>query len=176
MALLNAAVAGTVIIALRQAVSAYLNAYFTVSIGQWIAHDLRQSVYAHLQRLSMSYYDRQQTGPLISTITDDVNAVQDFVSTSLLDLLIDSLTIIGMLAVMFSLNWRLHADCARGGAAGGAVLGIGCAAAVKEATRDVRLRQSELRQRRAGRPRLDQGRQGVRPGPLRARAARRQES
>ena len=47
-----------------------------MSIGQWIAHDLRHSVYAHLQRLSMSYYDKQQVGPLISTITDDINAVQ----------------------------------------------------------------------------------------------------
>ena len=94
------------LIALLQAASAYLNAYYTVSIGQWIAHDLRQSVYAHLQRLSMSYYDRQQIGPLISTITDDINAVQDFASTSLLDILIDSLTIVGMLAVMFTLNWR----------------------------------------------------------------------
>jgi len=38
----------------------------------------RQTMYAHLQRLSMSYYDRQQVGPLVSTITDDINAVQDF--------------------------------------------------------------------------------------------------
>ena len=37
----------------------------------------------------MSYYDKQQVGPLISTITDDINAVQDFASTSLLDILID---------------------------------------------------------------------------------------
>jgi ABC-type multidrug transport system fused ATPase/permease subunit len=104
--LLNVAVAGTVVIALVQAGSAYLNAYYTVSIGQWIAHDLRQTVYTHLQRLSMSYYDRHQIGPLISTITDDINSVQDFVSTSLLDIVIDSLTILGMLAVMLWLNWR----------------------------------------------------------------------
>ena len=113
VALLNVAVAATVVIALLQAGSAYLNAYYTVSIGQWIAHDLRQSVYAHLQRLSMSYYDRQQIGPLISTITDDINAVQDFVSTSLLDIVIDSLTIVGMLAVMFVAQLALHAGRAR---------------------------------------------------------------
>ena len=47
------------------------------------AHDLRRAVYAHLHRLSMSYYDKQQVGPLISTITDDINAVQTFASTSL---------------------------------------------------------------------------------------------
>jgi ABC-type multidrug transport system fused ATPase/permease subunit len=143
MALLNAAVAGTVIIALLQAGSAYLNAYFTVSIGQWIAHDLRQSVYAHLQRLSMSYYDRQQTGPLISTITDDVNAVQDFVSTSLLDLLIDSLTIIGMLVVMFSLNVKFTL-IALAVVPLVVVFSVRLRGAVRDATRDVRRRQSEL--------------------------------
>lgn len=71
----------TVAIALLQEASSYLNAYYTVSIGQWIAHDLRHGVYTHLLRLSMSYYDKEPVGPLISTITDDINAVQDFAST-----------------------------------------------------------------------------------------------
>ena len=106
LALLNVDVAATVVIAVLQAANAYLNAYYTVSIDQRVAHDLRQSVYAHLQRLSMFYYDRQQIGPIVSTITDDINSVQDFVSTSLLDIVIDSLTIVGMVAVMMSLNWR----------------------------------------------------------------------
>ena len=103
-ALLNAAVIATVVIAILQAGGAYLNSFYSSNIGQWIAHDLRQTMYAHLQRLSMSYYDRQQVGPLVSTITDDINAVQDFISTSLLKILVDGLTIIGMLAVMLSLN------------------------------------------------------------------------
>jgi ABC-type multidrug transport system fused ATPase/permease subunit len=49
----------TVAIALLQAASSYVNAYFTVSIGQWIAHDLRHSVYGHLHRLSMSSHRRR---------------------------------------------------------------------------------------------------------------------
>ncbi len=143
LALLNIAAGGTVIIALLQAASAYLTAYYTVSIGQWIAHDLRQSMYAHLQRLSMSYYDRQQVGPLISTITDDINTVQDFASTSLLDLAIDTLTIAGMMAIMLSINWRftlvaltvtplLLVFVAR-------LRGV-----IRRATHDVRRRQSEI--------------------------------
>ena len=130
-------------IALLQAGSAYLNAYYTVSIGQWIAHDLRHSVYAHLQRLSMSYYDKQQVGPLISTITDDINAVQDFASTSLLDILIDVLTIVGMLAVMFSLNWRFTL-VALAVTPLLAVFVFRLRSVVKQATRDVRRRQSEI--------------------------------
>ena len=143
LALLNVAVVATVVIAVLQAASAYFNAYYTVSIGQWIAHDLRQSIYAHLQRLSMSYYDRHQIGPLISTITDDVNAVQDFVSTSLLDILIDSLTIVGMLAVMFSLNLSFTL-IALAVVPLVVVFAFRLRSVVKQATHDVRRRQSEL--------------------------------
>jgi subfamily B ATP-binding cassette protein MsbA len=142
-AILNATVCATVAIALLQAASAYINAYYTVAIGQRIAHDLRQSVYAHLQRLSMSYYDRRQVGPLISTITDDINAVQDFASTSLLDILIDTLTIVGMLAVMFSLNWRFTL-VALAVTPLLALFVYRLRSIVKAATHDVRRRQSEL--------------------------------
>lgn len=140
---LRVAVVLTVAISLLQAAGAYLNAYFTVSIGQWIAHDLRRAVYAHLHRLSMSYYDKQQVGPLISTITDDINAVQTFASTSLLDLLIDGLTVIGMLAIMFSLNWRFTL-VALAVTPPLLLFTIRVRARVKGATRDVRLRQSEI--------------------------------
>ena len=141
--ILNAAVAATVIIALLQSASSYVDAYYSASIGQTIAHDLRQSVYAHLHRMAMSYYDRQQIGPIISTITDDINAVQDFVSTSLLDILVDGLTILGMLVVMFLLNWKFTL----------VALALTPLLAffvyrlrfeVKSATQEVRLRQSEL--------------------------------
>jgi ABC-type multidrug transport system fused ATPase/permease subunit len=140
---LNVAVVSTIVIALLQAGSAYLNAYYTVSIGQWIAHDLRHAVYAHLQRLSMSYYDKQQVGPLISTITDDINAVQDFASTSLLDIVIDMLSIVGMLAVMFTLNWRFTI-VALAVTPLLALFAFRLRAVVKQATRDVRRRQSEI--------------------------------
>ena len=143
LSLLNVAAIATVVIAVLQACSAYLAAYYTVSIGQWIAHDLRQSVYGHLQRLSMAYHERQQTGPLISTITDDINAVQDFVSTSLLDLVIDTLTVVGMLAVMFALNWRFTL-VAMAVTPLLALFVVRLRGAVRAATHDVRRRQSEI--------------------------------
>ncbi len=92
-------------IAILDAVSTYIDSYFTTNVGQWVAHDLRKTVYDHLQRLSLSYYDSHETGNLISTITDDIDAVQDFASSSVLSILIDVLTMIGMLVVMFYLNW-----------------------------------------------------------------------
>jgi ATP-binding cassette, subfamily B, bacterial len=106
LTVLNAAVAATVAIALIEAAAGYASAYYTASVGQWVAHDLRQLLYAHLQRLSLSFHERRQVGPLISTITDDVRAVQDFASQSLVTMVVDILTIVGVLVVMFTLNWN----------------------------------------------------------------------
>lgn len=106
IAILDAAVVATIAIALIEAAAGYASAYYTASVGQWVAHDLRQTVYAHLQRLSLSFHERRQVGPLISTITDDVKAVQDFASQSLVSMVVDALTIVGVLVVMLSLNWN----------------------------------------------------------------------
>src|SRR5258707_14856744 len=62
-------------------------------------------VYDHLERLSFNYYDTHQTGVLLSTMTDDVSTVQDFVSSDTLSILVDLMTIVGMLGLMFWLNW-----------------------------------------------------------------------
>lgn len=105
MAILYFAAAATVLIAVLDAISSYVDSYFTTNIGQWVAHDLRKTVYDHLQRLSLSYYDTHETGNLVSTITDDIDAVQDFASSSMLSILVDILTMIGMLVVMFYVNW-----------------------------------------------------------------------
>jgi ABC-type multidrug transport system fused ATPase/permease subunit len=94
-----------VLIALLGAVASYIDSYYTESLGQWVAHDLRMRTYDHLQRLSLSYYDTHQTGALLSTITTDIQTIQGFASSSTLNILIDLLTIISMLGLMFWLNW-----------------------------------------------------------------------
>src|SRR4029077_1122817 len=78
---MGAALAGVVIASL-DAVSSYIANYYTESVGQWIANDLRLRTYHHLQRLSLSYYDQQRTGALLSTITSDVQTIQSFASSS----------------------------------------------------------------------------------------------
>ena len=100
------AAAGVVVIALVDGVASYMDSYCTESVGQHVANDLRMRVYDHLECLSFSYYDTHQTGALLSTITDDVSTVQDFISTSTLSIVIDAMTIVGMLALMFWLNWH----------------------------------------------------------------------
>ena len=102
-----AALAGiaTVLIAALGAVASYIDNYYTESVGQWVAHDLRMRVYDHLQHLSLGYYDSHQTGALLSTITDDIKTIQGFASSSTLDILVDILTILGMLGVMLWLEF-----------------------------------------------------------------------
>ena len=102
-----AALAGiaTVLIAALGAVAAYIDNYYTESVGQWVAHDLRMRVYDHLQHLSLGYYDSHQTGALLSTITDDIKTIQGFASSATLGILVDILTIFGMLGVMLWLEF-----------------------------------------------------------------------
>jgi ABC-type multidrug transport system fused ATPase/permease subunit len=100
-----AAAVAAVLIAALGALASYISHYYTTSVGQWVANDLRMSTYHHLQQLSLSYYDKHQTGALLSTITADVQTIQNFASSSTLEIAIDLLTIVGMLFIMFWLNW-----------------------------------------------------------------------
>ena len=106
ISILHFAVLAVIVIALAGALSAYAEKYLTTSVGQWVMHDLRRVLYHHIQRLSLAYHDRKPTGDLISTVTADIDAIQDFISQALLGIVVNVLTLVGMLAVMFYLNWR----------------------------------------------------------------------
>lgn len=85
--------------------ASYVDNYFTEIVAQHVAHDLRMRTYHHLQRLSLAYYDKNQVGGLISTLTTDIGTVQTFASSGVLDILIDLFTVIGMLGLLFWLSW-----------------------------------------------------------------------
>ena len=105
-AVLNFAALAVVLIAAVSAVSTYAEKYLTTSVGQRVMHDLRHTLYNHIQRLSLAFFERQKTGDLIVRMTSDIDAVQDFVSSALLGMLVNVLTLLGMLGVMFYLDWR----------------------------------------------------------------------
>src|SRR5262249_60528674 len=105
-ATLHFAVITALVVAAFGAAAAYTESYLTTQIGQWIMRDLRQALYHHIQRLSLSYYDRHKTGDLISRVTSDVDAIQSFISSSLLGMLVDVLTLVGIVTVMFYFNWH----------------------------------------------------------------------
>jgi subfamily B ATP-binding cassette protein MsbA len=105
LAILSFVVVMVLVIATVGAVSTYFEKYLTTSVAQWVSHDLRRSLYNHIQKLSLSFHDNKRTGDLISRITSDIDTIQDFISQVLLGLIVNVLTLIGMLGVMFYLNW-----------------------------------------------------------------------
>jgi len=105
MQIAAAAALAAVLIAVVGAIASYVANYYTTSVGQWVANDLRMRTYHHLQQLSLSYYDTHESGTLLSTITADVQTIQSFASSSTLDILVDMFTIVGMLSIMFWLSW-----------------------------------------------------------------------
>jgi len=106
LAILYFAAFSVIAIAAVGAISSYGEKYLTTSVGQWVMHDLRRTLYHHIQRLSLSYHDQKKTGDVISRVTSDIDAIQDFVSQALLGIVVNALTLVGMLAVMFYLDWR----------------------------------------------------------------------
>lgn len=105
-AVLNFAVAAVALIAIVGAVSSYFEKYLTTSVSQWVGHDLRRTLYHHIQWLSLADHDQSRTGDLITRVTSDIEVVQDFISAALLGILVNVLTLVGMIGVMFYLNWR----------------------------------------------------------------------
>jgi ATP-binding cassette subfamily B protein len=105
-AVLNFALVAVAVIAVVGAVSSYTESYLTTSVGQWVMHDLRRTLYQHIHHLSLAEHDEQRTGDLVSRVTSDIQAVQNFISSALLGMLVNVLTLLGMAAVMFYYNWR----------------------------------------------------------------------
>ena len=95
------------VIALLDAVCTYGEKWVTTTVGQWVTHDLRRRLYAQVQRLSLAYHDQSKTGDLISRVTSDIDAIQTFIVSGLLSIVVDVATIVGMIAVLFWLSWRL---------------------------------------------------------------------
>jgi ATP-binding cassette, subfamily B, bacterial len=106
VAILRFAAIAVLVVAVIDAVCTYTDKYVTTSVGQWVVHDLRRTLYHHIQFLSLAYHDRKQTGDLISRVTNDIDAIQSFITSGLLGAFVNCLTLFGMVGVMLYLNWR----------------------------------------------------------------------
>jgi ATP-binding cassette subfamily B protein len=141
--ILNFAVVAVVAIAVVGATSSYVEKYLTTSVSQWVTHDLRRTLYNHIQRLSLSEHDKAQTGDLITRVTSDISAIQDFINSALLGMLVNSLTLVGMIGVMLYINWRFTL-IALSIAPALFVVVYTFTRRIKQASRAVRKKESEL--------------------------------
>ncbi|MES1261179.1 MAG: ABC transporter ATP-binding protein [Acidobacteriota bacterium] len=106
LGIVRLAALSALLIAAADAVCTYIQKRSITTVGQWVMHDLRRTLYAHIQRLSLAFHDQTKTGDLISRVTSDIDTIQSFITSGLLDALINSLTLAGMIAVMFYIDWR----------------------------------------------------------------------
>jgi ABC-type multidrug transport system fused ATPase/permease subunit len=97
--------AGFIAIAAIGALASYVDSYVSETVAQGVAHDLRMRTYHHLQRLSLSYYDKHRVAASLSTLTSDIDTIQDFASSGTLGIIVDILAVFGMFVLMFWLNW-----------------------------------------------------------------------
>ncbi len=90
-----------------RSLASFLQNYNLNFVGERIVVDMRCELYAHLQTLSVRYYADRRVGELISRISSDVTVVRTVLTGNVSTFLQQSLTLIGSIAIMFYLNWRL---------------------------------------------------------------------
>ncbi|MER3406778.1 MAG: ABC transporter, partial [Chloroflexota bacterium] len=81
--------------------------YLNVRVGQGIMFDLRNQLYAHLQRMSLRFYTATRTGEIMSRVSNDVGGVQGVVTGTLVSIVTNALTVLSTLVVIFAMNWKL---------------------------------------------------------------------
>lgn len=89
----------------------FVGNYFPSWVGRQVVKSLRRDVFAHYLRLPAAYLDRQQSGHFLSKLTNNIEFVAGAATGAAISIISDSLTIVGLLVVMFYLNWRLAAVC-----------------------------------------------------------------
>jgi len=140
---LDVAALAVIVIALIGAVASYFDDFLAMTVAKRVGFDLRHLLYHHVQRLSLSFYDKRQTGDMLVRLTSDIDSIESFIGSALLGILFDALTIVGMIGVMFYLNARF------------ALIGLsvapflfamiyGFTRRIKHASRNVKKKQSEL--------------------------------
>lgn len=78
-----------------------------VRAAQKVLFDIRRDLYTHLQKLSLSFFDSQRKGDLMSLFTNDIDTISDALNNSFAMLIQSFIQIVGTLTILFVLNWRL---------------------------------------------------------------------
>ena len=105
--MLNVISASIVVIFLLRGIFLYGQNYLMSYVGQHVIIDIRSEVFRKLQRLSMSFYDKNKTGTIMSYVTNDVNALQGAMVDNTIELVTESIILIGSICAMTYLDWKL---------------------------------------------------------------------
>ena len=105
--MLNVISASIVVIFLLRGIFLYGQNYLMSYVGQHVIIDIRSEVFRKLQRLSMSFYDKNKTGTIMSYVTNDVNALQGAMVDNTIELVTEGIILIGSVCAMVYLDWKL---------------------------------------------------------------------
>lgn len=105
--MLNVIAFGIIAIFAARGVFFYGQSYLMSYVGQRVVIDIRRDVFNKLQRLSMSFYDKNKTGTIMSYVTNDVNALQSAMVENTIEMVTESFILIGSIAAMIYLDWKL---------------------------------------------------------------------
>ena len=94
-------------VAIIRALCTFTSNYWSEKASQGAAYDMRNTIFTRLERLSFSYYDKAQTGQLMTRVTSDVEAVRTFTGSNLLQLLNAIVLLVGSATILLATNWRL---------------------------------------------------------------------
>lgn len=101
------AVAAMAVVYLVRQASALVRLRYMAILGEWVARDLRNQLYEHLQRLSLGFYSRKKTGSLITRVSSDTDRLWDFLAFGVVDVSLSAVMLVGLSGVLLYLDWRL---------------------------------------------------------------------
>lgn len=104
-------IAAILIVFLIRGITTFGHRFLMGYIGQRVITDLRYSLYKHLQKLSISYYDKRRTGEIMSNLTNDIAALQSAIVENFVSLVQEGLIFIGSFISMVYLQWKLTILC-----------------------------------------------------------------
>ena len=105
--MLNMIAVSIVVIFLLRGIFLYWQNYLMSWVGQHVIIDIRSEVFHKLQRLSMSFYDNNKTGTIMSYVTNDVNALQGAMVDNTIELVTEGIILVGSVCAMIYLDWKL---------------------------------------------------------------------
>ncbi|MBW8060310.1 MAG: ABC transporter ATP-binding protein [Solirubrobacterales bacterium] len=104
---LDLIVAAFVVVAILYAGATYLQTYLVGWVGTRALQDLRERIFAHLQSMSIGFFTRRSTGVLISRMTNDIEALNQLVTSGVVTMFSSTLTLVGVVAIMLVLDLKL---------------------------------------------------------------------
>ena len=107
MAMLNLIAGGIIVVFFFRGVFYYGQSYLVSFVGQRVVIDIREALFEKFQRMSLAYFDRHQTGEIMSYVTNDVQALQNALVEKLIEFVTEASILIGSIVLMFYLDWKL---------------------------------------------------------------------